>query len=78
MWIAKIQIWLKIFPNFTSSSLYVSFLSRAKTNSTNWPTLTVSGEVFVAQLVEHEGLTVSGEVFVAQLVEHEGLNWVNR
>ena len=44
---------LQIFPNFTSSSLYVSFLSRAKTNSTSWPAPNVWGEVFVAQLVEH-------------------------
>ena len=44
---------MKIFPNFTLSSLYVSFLSRTKTNSTNWHAPNVWGEVVVAQLVEH-------------------------
>ena len=55
MWIAKTQVWKKIFPNFTLCSLCVSFLSRAKTNSTNWHAPNVWGKVFVAQLVEHCG-----------------------
>ena len=37
-----------VFPQFTSS-LYVSFLSRVKMNSTNWPA--PNAWVFVAQLV---------------------------
>ena len=43
---------MKIFPNFTSSSLYVTFLSRDKTNSTSWSAPNEWGELFVAQLVE--------------------------
>ena len=54
---------LQIFPNFTSSSLYVSFLSRAKTNSTSWPAPNVWGEVFVAQLVEHCSANAGGHGF---------------
>ena len=38
-----------VVPQFTSSSFYVSFLSRV--NSTNWPAPNIW--VFIAQLVEH-------------------------
>ena len=38
-----------VFPQFTSSSCLISFLSSVKMNSTNWPALNVW--VFIAQLV---------------------------
>ena len=40
-----------VFPQFTSSSFYVSFLSRVEMNSTNWPA--PNAWVFIAQLAEH-------------------------
>ena len=40
-----------LFPQFTSSSFYVSFLLPVKINSTNWPAPNV--RVFIDQLVEH-------------------------
>ena len=40
-----------VFPQFISSSFYVSFLSRVKINSINWPAPNIW--VFIAQLVGH-------------------------
>ena len=40
-----------VFPQFISSSFYVSFLSRVMMNSINWPAPNIW--VFIAQLVEH-------------------------
>ena len=40
-----------VLPQFKSTSLHVSFLSRLKINSINWSALNIW--VFIAQLVEH-------------------------
>ena len=40
-----------VFPQFISSSFYVSFLLRVEMNSKNWPAPNIW--VFIAQLVEH-------------------------
>ena len=54
-----------VFPQFTSSSFYVSFLSRVEMNSTNWPA--PNAWVFIAQLAEH--CSANAEVMGSNPVE---------
>ena len=54
-----------VFPQFTSSSFYVSFLSLVEMNSTNWPA--PNAWVFIAQLAEH--CSANAEVMGSNPVE---------
>ena len=63
--IAAKSVIKKTTTNKQQTSLYVSFLSWVKTNSTNWPPINV--RVFIAQFVKH--CSAKAEIMVAYPVE---------